>query len=640
MVVSLSNAYFQSDEVDHVTSLLRHVNEDDERAQQTLNDSNQPANTTTPMIMQLDPNSSTMSPGILPIATTSEQKSTTNPSSKPSSSRANAPRLKVHVRRLPPGITQDEFESVLGDDWKVGNGKIDWFAFKQGKVSTDLSKPSRPARAYFRTTSQSYISELADLVRQSSFHDVRNSFNDPALLGPPSLEFAPFPRVPSGRVRPDARLGTIDQEPEFITFLQNLTNPPTKDTEEETEEPEKDEKPHITPLIQYLREKKAHKAKEKEASIAAKQSKQARATSGTAAKDKRGEKVQSKKLLSRAERASSEKQSRERATRDAVKAASKEASKNSAPRSKPKPAADSNNATAASTPSSSAPERKRERGSLAAATKILRRDLGLAPASAARRKPDKADTQQAASGPSTPKTPENNRKDLPISPVAGGSNQSPIPKGKNLPLRTTPRASSGKQLRGTPPTEPAAARNALSKSPSTPPTGPSAGAKSPATPGSRQLPQPTQTAPITQAFLKHANPSQGVTEDLLNSGFSQFGQVLRVEIDKKKGFGYVDFAEPEALRKAIAASPVQIAQSQVVVLERRTTAAVSQARTSSRGHAPARGPGQAPQNRPPPPTGPGGSRGTPQGPRGGGGGGSGGRGSRRGGFGRGAARGK
>lgn len=44
---------------------------------------------------------------------------------------------KVVIRRLPPGLTQDEFFTILGDEWKEGNGKIGWFSFHAGKVSRE-----------------------------------------------------------------------------------------------------------------------------------------------------------------------------------------------------------------------------------------------------------------------------------------------------------------------------------------------------------------------------------------------------------------------------------------------------------------------------------------------------------------------
>lgn len=42
---------------------------------------------------------------------------------------------KVVVRRLPPGMTEEEFFTILGDSWKVGNGKVSWALYNPGKVS-------------------------------------------------------------------------------------------------------------------------------------------------------------------------------------------------------------------------------------------------------------------------------------------------------------------------------------------------------------------------------------------------------------------------------------------------------------------------------------------------------------------------
>ena len=90
-----------------------------------------------------------------------------------------------------------------------------------------------------------------------------------------------------------------------------------------------------------------------------------------------------------------------------------------------------------------------------------------------------------------------------------------------------------------------------------------------------------------------------MTEALLQSAFTPFGAVTKVEIDKKKGFGYIDFAEPEALRKAIAASPVSVAQSQVVVLERKENPGVEKSRkgresfTANKAKVPAEAAGSA-----------------------------------------------
>lgn len=42
---------------------------------------------------------------------------------------------KVVVRRLPPAMTEEEFLTILGDEWTVGRGKVDWFSYWPGKVS-------------------------------------------------------------------------------------------------------------------------------------------------------------------------------------------------------------------------------------------------------------------------------------------------------------------------------------------------------------------------------------------------------------------------------------------------------------------------------------------------------------------------
>lgn len=57
----------------------------------------------------------------------------------PKQSRGKAPveGEKVTVRRLPPGMTVEDFLTILGDEWKVGNGKVAWFDFRNGKVSSE-----------------------------------------------------------------------------------------------------------------------------------------------------------------------------------------------------------------------------------------------------------------------------------------------------------------------------------------------------------------------------------------------------------------------------------------------------------------------------------------------------------------------
>lgn len=72
--------------------------------------------------------------GVLQIPAAATQKN--GPGSKKPPKPA-APRLKLLVRRLPPGLTEEEFKSSLGEEWMAGAGKIDWVQYKSGKVSKE-----------------------------------------------------------------------------------------------------------------------------------------------------------------------------------------------------------------------------------------------------------------------------------------------------------------------------------------------------------------------------------------------------------------------------------------------------------------------------------------------------------------------
>ncbi|KIV87206.1 hypothetical protein PV11_02768 [Exophiala sideris] len=477
--------------------------------------------------------------GVLPVNAATRKNASVQSTPK-SSSRTPAPRLRLVVRRLPPGLTETEFWTVLGDDWKIGGGRVDWAAFKDGKISKDPAKPSRPARAYIKVKEQSLLDSLSTVVRQSSFQDAKNTTKDPCLLGPPSLEFAPYNKIPSGRGRNDGRQGTIDQDQEFIDFLQSLTEPVTKAAVNGADVGDsKQEKVSTTPLVQFIKEKKANKAKE------ASQAKAAKARENKDAKTARPE-TRSPVIIKGKAAPAAEKERVAKATEDAVKAINKSVAAMQSKQQTPakgdakQPAKE----TPTSTPQAMPAKRERERGNASAAARMLQRDLGL---------------------------------------VAKENKTQRTPKSSNAPANTEATPSSSTKS-AAPPTAPKADSIAEQKqsapSPATPsaPTGPrasrtpsAASTKPPTTPSQRPAkaaPQPSAGA--KSAFLKHANPSQGITEELLQTVFQEFGTITRCEIDKKKGLGYVDFADPEGLKKAMAASPVKVGNGQVVVLENKS----------------------------------------------------------------------
>lgn len=77
--------------------------------------------------------------GILPVPAmaTRRSKASEVPGRQPP--KAGTPRLRLIVRRLAPGLTEDEFLAAVGEEWKTGAGKVDWAAYKPGKVSKEYT---------------------------------------------------------------------------------------------------------------------------------------------------------------------------------------------------------------------------------------------------------------------------------------------------------------------------------------------------------------------------------------------------------------------------------------------------------------------------------------------------------------------
>lgn len=394
------------------------------------------------------------------------------------------------------------------------------------------------------------------------------------LRGPPSVEFVPYGKVPRTKVRKDARQGTIDQDPEFIEFLESLTNPVPKPTsvDQQTASTNKGrEKITTTPLIQFLKEKKANKGKEGTAA-AAKNAKNTRQTSkdtlssSNSGSDKTSPAKSVASTGQTLEKRSAQAIMVEKAARDAARVLNKQVAASSKPQN-PSPAPASPAVSPATAANSPLAEKKRERGSASAAASILRRDLGIGTSPGAR-----GGRRGLPAGQNRP-TPTSSPKASSAIPTQGDNakttdNSTANVAGTSSNTNNTKTASAATtapgQTRPTvqPPTGPAASR--------VPPKGPASASGAPTSNTASTPPKPSPTpSTATQAFLKHANPSQGITEPLLEEAFSTFGAVKRVEIDRKKGSAYVDFEEPEGLQKAIKASPVKVAQGHVVVLERR-----------------------------------------------------------------------
>lgn len=450
---------------------------------------------------------------------------------------------------------------------------------------------------------------LGDHVRSSTWEDAKNTFTDPALVAPPSVEFAIYKKVPSNKKRTDARQGTIDQDPQFMAFLENLANPAlVNHADADSGEDEKIEaKVTTTPLIEYLKEKKANKSKE----ASGKSAKTTKSDSKGKTGSKDDESVKKKGRAAKEDKVEKPKETVKILTKKAATEQAVDAAKN---------AASQINAAGADLP-------KSRRAGIAAAARLLQRDLGLSPGSAHRRA-----RQDAAKVDADPKAP--NGKDTTPTAASGSSVATdraafPAPAESSQASKSTPapsaKSQSGRRNRGgknadkgkTPeasssqPTVPLNPPVILKKKPdneaSQPTTNTTNEEQSSASKSSRpaskakQIPAQKKSAAVsadaTRAFVKHANPSQGVTEALLKQALEAFGTVSYVELDKRKGFAYIDFSNNDGLTKAISASPVTVGQANVQVLERKDkkatpTAAGSSAASFEKGEKPSSGRGR------------------------------------------------
>jgi regulator of nonsense transcripts 3 len=451
---------------------------------------------------------------------------------------------------------------------------------------------------------------LSEAVRAATWEDAKGTFTNPSLIGPPVVEFSVYKKIPSNRKRTDARQGTIDQDPEFMAFLEGLANPVAPKEGGETEEGEDAERVEVkvttTPLVEYLKEKKANKGKE-----SGKGSK----ASGT--KGKGGSKDDEASAKKKGKNIKEEKA--EKTPKETVKILTKKAAVEQAAEGAKNAAAQlAANASATATSTSSttttaADGPKSRRAGIAAAARILQRDLGLSPGSAhrrARQDAAKADAESKGSTAATaPAEPSATTTDRPASPApsdAGsqtnktaasktanrrtrGGRGSEKTKGSEAASHPAPTAANPPILLKKGETEPSLtglstkdapdADIATTNTPATSTTKASAkGAGKQNSQGSQKKQQqqqqqqpPTAVTPgATKAFVKHANASQGVTEALIRQTLTAtFGEVTAVDHDKRKGFAYVDFAQHEALARAIAAGPVAIGQASVQIVERK-----------------------------------------------------------------------
>ncbi|KAJ3056628.1 hypothetical protein HK097_005552 [Rhizophlyctis rosea] len=183
----------------------------------------------------------------------------------------NGQKTKAVVRRLPPNLPEEVFKSSI-DNWLPGT---DWYDFVPGKLAKSKAKEHVFSRAYLHFKTFENLIEFAKAYGGHLFVDSRGNEHRAVV------EFAPYQRVPKKRRKADPRLNTIDQDPDYLEFLNSLKSADEAESGLPTGESSLDklenrihaqqveqmnaatlatpEKPKSTPLLDDLRAKKALK---------------------------------------------------------------------------------------------------------------------------------------------------------------------------------------------------------------------------------------------------------------------------------------------------------------------------------------------------------------------------------------------
>ncbi|KAI0252763.1 Smg-4/UPF3 family-domain-containing protein [Lactifluus subvellereus] len=170
-------------------------------------------------------------------------------------------RLKTIVRRLPPNLPEQIFwESV--HTW-VTDDTVLWKEFYPGKLRKKLNRENVHSRAYIAFKTEELVAKFSREYDGHIFKD--KAGNESCAV----VEFAPYQKLPLEKKKVDSKNATIDQEEEYIAFLQSLEAPSTKphDADQLLEmlvaSTERPVMPASTPLLDALKaEKSAQRDKE------------------------------------------------------------------------------------------------------------------------------------------------------------------------------------------------------------------------------------------------------------------------------------------------------------------------------------------------------------------------------------------
>ncbi|KAF8682478.1 Utp21 protein [Rhizoctonia solani] len=175
-------------------------------------------------------------------------KAKSKPSRTKQSASSNAPKLKVVIRRLPPNLPENIFWQSVAQ-W-VTDESSSWKLYVPGKLRTKLNRENTPSRAYVEFVTPEAVVAFSRDYNGHVFRDKQG--NESAAV----VEYAPYQKVPHEKRKADAKIGTIETDEDFISFLEALNKPaePTPDVNElVTQGTTVIAEPTSTPLLDALK---------------------------------------------------------------------------------------------------------------------------------------------------------------------------------------------------------------------------------------------------------------------------------------------------------------------------------------------------------------------------------------------------
>ncbi|TIB90017.1 NAD(P)-binding protein [Wallemia mellicola] len=188
---------------------------------------------------------------------------------------ANEHKLRVVVRKLPANLPEEIFYSAV-QTW-VNSDTVSQSYYSKGKLRA--AKENIASRAYIT------FKEYAQLLSFHAGFDGHLFKDKQGRESRASIEFAPYQRTPQPKQKQDQRQGTIEEDPDFKSFLELLETAPTKpDFEANLMASRAVDKPKQTPLLAHLairREKQKAKREKARAKSQRKAKEKSIANNGT-----------------------------------------------------------------------------------------------------------------------------------------------------------------------------------------------------------------------------------------------------------------------------------------------------------------------------------------------------------------------